>query len=91
MRDGNNKTLKTQENEPTYAPHINKKSQMLQREGKIEEILLEDAKRRNQKLNDTMSQKQQEEQQQQAALQSKKSQKLVLNRYLTDFTEYCRN
>ncbi len=43
-KEGNTKSLRTSESEEmSFVPQINKKSQMMQREGKIEEILLNDA------------------------------------------------
>lgn len=73
-----------------FVPSINKKSQKIKREGKVEELLAQDAKRRQemQKMNQTQKVKQDEIPEDKKFKQiSKNSQKFVYNRFEADFTQ----
>jgi hypothetical protein len=64
-------------------PQINEKSKKIQRSEKVEEILLEDAKRRKQKKSD--NEKGRPEDENKGNLVSKKSQKVYYQRFISDF------
>lgn len=72
-----------------FVPSINKKSQNLKREEKIQDTLLEDAKRRLQKKNEYM--KGTGVQNEQKAAVSAKSQKVIFQRFLSDFEAVCQH
>ncbi|CDW73762.1 UNKNOWN [Stylonychia lemnae] len=72
----------------SFVPQINAKSKKIHRDQKIEEVLLDDALRRTQKKiqNEKQRNDLQTEENKKQTIQSKKSQQMVLNRFLQDFT-----
>ena len=83
-KDAVNKKSKTSDDDPKYVPQINKKSQRIHRSEKIQEILLEDAKRRLEKKQHNLQQNNKSEDPKNIQL-TKNSQKLVYNRFEEDF------
>ena len=75
----------------TFQPNINKKSQMIKREGKIEEVLYSEAKKRQQKMRESEKSTHQFITEEQKAKQFNKSIKLVFARFETDFTQIAQN
>ncbi len=88
MNDELQATLKDGD-EQLFVPQIHKKSQKIQRESKIDDLLYSDAKRRRNKVQENLqkSYKTQEPPKTTTKIVSSKSQKLVIQRFMKEFAQ----